>query len=63
MTTLVTTTDEDELSRVQSVLPPNVITVESEHVVEVESGRVSEIELEAQMGGRVESTEKLFQKT
>jgi hypothetical protein len=44
-------TNEDELSRVQSDIPPNVITVDSEHVVEVEQGRVSETKHEVQMGG------------
>ena len=65
VTTLVTATrdtDEDELSRVQSEIPPNVITVDSEHVVEIEQERVSETDIGAQMGGRIESTERLFQK-
>lgn len=62
VTTLVTATrdtDEDELARV-----PNVITVESEHVVEVEQGRISisDHEIGAHMGGKISSTEKLFQK-
>jgi hypothetical protein len=64
VTTLVTATkdvDEDELERVQSIIPPNVITVESEHVVEVESNRVSGTGSEIR-AARMESTEELFRK-
>lgn len=65
VTTLVTASkdpDGDELVRAQSKMPPNVITVESEHVVEIEPERSIETDGDHHKLGRMESTEDLFRK-
>ena len=57
LVTAIGESDKDEHAHV-----PNVITVESEHVIEVEQGMISDNEIDPHIGGMIESTEKLSQK-